>query len=101
MSEEKCMLFAFRFYDLDGSGHTNLTRFKQFLTKFGINHYSHDQTAQIFDHYDVDKSGSIEHKELINRILEQKTTQITSPSRSIVSKKQTDDNKTQQAKQTL
>lgn len=40
MSAEKCMLFALRYYDLENSGSTTLKHFRQFLTKFGIHHYS-------------------------------------------------------------
>ena len=40
MSEEKCMLFALRHYDLENSGQTDLRQFRQFLTKFGIHHYT-------------------------------------------------------------
>lgn len=75
------MLFALRYYDLDNSGHTNVRQFRQFLTKFGIHHYSLEESQALFDSYDWDRRGIIDHKDLINRILENKTTQIVAPSK--------------------
>lgn len=86
MSEEKCMLFALRHYDLENAGSANLKQFRQFITKFGINHYSPAETQALFDTYDAQGRGYIEHKELISLILEGKTTQIPSPSRPVTEK---------------
>lgn len=63
------MLFALRHYDLDDSGTTNLRQFGQFLNKFGIHHYSPQEVANLFEKFDFERRGYVEHKELIARLL--------------------------------
>ena len=69
MAEEKSMLFALRYYDLENTGHTNLKQFRQFLTKFGIHHFEAEASQRLFQLFDTEQRGAVEHRELIARML--------------------------------
>ena len=63
------MLFALRYYDLENTGHTNLKQFRQFLTKFGIHHFEAEASQRLFQLFDTEQRGAVEHRELIARML--------------------------------
>ena len=64
-TEETVLLKAFKYFDLDNSGHCSKEEFLKAITKIGITGFSEENLLELFDVYDVDGSGELDYKEFV------------------------------------
>ena len=65
ISEETVLLKAFKYFDLDNSGMCSMDEFLKAIMKIGITGFSEENLRELFNQYDVDKSGELDYKEFV------------------------------------
>jgi Ca2+-binding EF-hand superfamily protein len=62
-SEEKLIIQAFKYFDLDNSGECSRDEFGKAMAKLGVNGFSETQFNDIFKSYDANNNCSLDYKE--------------------------------------
>jgi len=62
-SEERLILQAFKYFDLDNSGECSKDEFGKAISKLGVTGFNDKQILDIFQSYDTNKNGELDYKE--------------------------------------
>ena len=62
-TDEAVLLKAFKYFDLNNNQTCEFNEFNKVIEKIGVVLQSQKEAQQIFNHYDLDKSGVLEYKE--------------------------------------
>ena len=84
MSEETILLRAFKYFDLDNSGCVSFSEWLKALEKIGMVLTDLSQMRDLFNFYDVDRSGELDYKEFVDMLMGtqgSKTARTSGPSR--------------------
>lgn len=62
-SEERLIIQAFKYFDLDNSGECSKEEFTKAIAKLGVTGFNDSQLLEIFNSYDTNKNGELDYKE--------------------------------------
>ena len=72
-SEETVLIRAFKYFDLDKTGFSNIDTFLSTVRKVGITSLNDDEIAEIFSSFDEEKKGEIDYREFVSELFEKKS----------------------------
>ena len=72
-SEETVLIRAFKYFDLDNTGFSDIDTFLSTVKKVGITSLNDDEIAEIFSSFDEEKKGEIDYREFVSELFEKKS----------------------------
>ena len=72
-SEETVLIRAFKYFDLDKTGFSDINTFLSTVRKVGITSLNDDEIAEIFSSFDEEKKGEIDYREFVSELFEKKS----------------------------
>ena len=72
-SEETVLIRAFKYFDLDKTGFSDIDTFLITVRKVGITSLNDDEIAEIFSSFDEEKKGEIDYREFVSELFEKKS----------------------------
>ena len=72
-SEETVLIRAFKYFDLDKTGFSDIDTFLSTVRKVGITSLNDDEIAEIFSSFDEEKKGEIDYREFVSELFEKKS----------------------------
>ena len=72
-SEETVLIRAFKYFDLDKTGFSDIDTFLSKVRKVGITSLNDDEIAEIFSSFDEEKKGEIDYREFVSELFEKKS----------------------------
>ena len=72
-SEETVLIRAFKYFDLDKTGFSNIDTFLSTVKKVGITSLNDDEIAEVFSSFDEEKKGEIDYREFVSELFEKKS----------------------------
>ena len=72
-SEETVLIRAFKYFDLDNTGFSDIDTFLSTVRKVGITSLNDDEIAEIFSSFDEEKKGEIDYREFVSELFEKKS----------------------------
>ena len=72
-SEETVLIRAFKYFDLDKTGFSDIDTFLSTVKKVGITSLNDDKIAEIFSSFDEEKKGEIDYREFVSELFEKKS----------------------------
>ena len=72
-SEETVLVRAFKYFDLDNTGLSDVDTFLKTVKKIGITSLNDEESYEIFSLFDVEKKGEIEYREFVSDIFGNKS----------------------------
>ena len=71
--EETVLIRAFKYFDLDKTGFSDIDTFLSTVRKVGITSLNDDEIAEIFSSFDEEKKGEIDYREFVSELFEKKS----------------------------
>ena len=72
-SEETVLIRAFKYFDLDNTGFSDIDTFLSTVKKVGITSLNDDEISEIFSSFDEEKKGEIDYREFVSELFEKKS----------------------------
>ena len=72
-SEETVLIRAFKYFDLDKTGFSDIDTFLSKVRKVGITSLNDDEISEIFSSFDEEKKGEIDYREFVSELFEKKS----------------------------
>jgi len=72
-SAETVLIRAFKYFDLDKTGFSDIDTFLSTVKKVGITSLNDDEIAEIFSSFDEEKKGEIDYREFVSELFENKS----------------------------
>ena len=72
-SEETVLIRAFKYFDLDNTGFSDIDTFLSTVRKVGITSLNDDEIAERFSSFDEEKKGEIDYREFVSELFEKKS----------------------------
>ena len=72
-SEETVLIRAFKYFDLDKTGFSDIDTFLSIVNKVGITSLNDDEIAERFSSFDEEKKGEIDYREFVSELFEKKS----------------------------
>ena len=67
-SEETVLVRAFKYFDLDNTGFSDIDIFLKTVKKIGITSLNDEELSEIFSLYDTEKRGEIDYREFVSEL---------------------------------
>ena len=72
-SEETVLIRAFKYFDLDNTGYSDIDTFLKTVKKIGITSLNDEEIYEIFSLFDTDKKGEIDYREFVSELFGNKS----------------------------
>jgi Ca2+-binding EF-hand superfamily protein len=72
-SEETVLIRAFKYFDLDNTGFSDIDSFLNTVRKIGITSLNDEEIAEIFSSFDEEKKGEIDYREFVSELFGNKS----------------------------
>ncbi len=72
-SEETVLIRAFKYFDLDNTGYSDIDTFLKTIKKIGITSLNDEEIYEIFSLFDTDKKGEIDYREFVSELFGNKS----------------------------
>ena len=73
VTEETVLIRAFKYFDLDNTGKSDLECFLKTINKIGVTSFEEDEIVEIFHIYDTENTGEIDYKEFASELFANKS----------------------------
>ena len=73
VTEETVLIRAFKYFDLDNTGKSDLECFLKTINKIGVTSFEEDEIVEIFHIYDTENIGEIDYKEFASELFANKS----------------------------
>ncbi len=72
-TEETVLVKAFKYFDLDNTGKSDVESFVKTINKIGVTSFNDDEIREMFYIYDTENTGEIDYKELASDLFSNKS----------------------------
>ena len=72
-SEETVLIRAFKYFDLDNTGYSDIDTFLKTVKKIGITSLNDEEIYEIFSLFDTEKKGEIDYREFVSELFGNKS----------------------------
>ena len=73
VTEETVLVRAFKYFDLDNTGKSDLECFLKTINKIGVTSFEEDEIVEMFHIYDTENTGEIDYKEFASELFANKS----------------------------
>ena len=73
ITEETVLLKAFKYFDLDNIGKSDVDCFLKTINKIGVTSFDDDEIKEMFYLYDTENTGEIDYKEFVSELFSNKS----------------------------
>ena len=73
VTEETVLVRAFKYFDLDNTGKSDLECFLKTINKIGVTSFEEEEIVEIFHIYDTENTGEIDYKEFASELFANKS----------------------------